>query len=333
MNATQGKVRWLDRPLSQIGLGSAVFGGLGWASSWGEQDDSVSVATVRRAIDLGINWVDTAPVYGNGHAEEVVGKSLLGLSEAERPYVFTKCGLRWDDRRPLAEPARIGSPSSLKEELFASLRRLGLDYLDLYQVHWPPADGTLIEDVWATMQDFVREGWARAVGVCNYDVQQLERSVAPGPVQSVQLHLSLLHPERAADVVPWCLERDVPVLAFGALSHGLLGGHMTLETLATLCAPDWRASHPDFIGERGEANVALALALAGIAADYGISLSALAVAWVLAVPGVTNVILGARSPVQAADWPLETGYPLSDSAMTAITAELSPRWRSRARCP
>lgn len=184
-------VPWLDRPLSRIGLGSAAFGGLGWASSWGAQDDVVSVATVRRALEVGINWVDTAPIYGNGHTEEVIGTSLVGLRGADRPYVFSKCGLRWDDRSPLAEPVRASSPACLREELFASLRRLRLDYLDLYQVHWPPKDGTLIEDVWATMQDFVTEGRVRAVGVCNYDTHELEASAAVGPVQSVQLHLNL----------------------------------------------------------------------------------------------------------------------------------------------
>ncbi len=261
---------WLSQPVSGIGLGSAAFGGSGWAGSWGRQDDDVTVKTVRRAVELGINWVDTAPIYGNGHAEEVVGKAVKAFPDAERPLDFTKGGLQWDDDHPLADPARVGTPASLREGLFASLRRLKLDCVDLYQVHWPPEDGTSVEDVWSTMLDLRREGWVRGVGVSNYDLGQLEASSLVGPVGSVQLHLNLLHRERSADVVPWCSARNVPVLAFGTLQHGLLTDRMTPDRLASLPPDDWRTALPDFASDRREVNLFFTRALAAIASSQGI---------------------------------------------------------------
>ena len=275
---------------------------------------------IQRAIELGINWIDTAPVYGNGHAEEVIGRALMALPDADRLLVCTKGGLEWDDNRPLADPVRVGSPDRLRKGVFASLRRLRRDHLDLYQVHWPPQDGTGIEDLWSTMLDLRREGWVRAVGVSNYDVSQLNASRLVDPVQSVQFHLNLLHRDRLADVLPWCLATKIPALVFAAFQHGLLTQSMTPERLRRLPSNDWRTKLPDFATGQRDVNLAFIKALTGVASNQGISIIQLAIAWALAVPGVTGVILGSRSPEQVDSWRPALDVRLSAEALIEIAA-------------
>lgn len=316
-------VTWAGRPLSRLGLGSAAFGGPGWSGSWGEQSDDQSIATIRAAVDSGINWVDTAPVYGHGHAEEVIGRALASFSSAERPLVFSKCGLRWDAANPAAGPVRFANGPSIRAELLASLRRLGVEALDLYQVHWPPAAGGTLEEVWEAMLELREEGLTRAVGVCNYSVPELGRSWGVRPGDSVQLHLSVAHQERAGDVVQWCHQRKVNVLAFGVLRHGLLSGAGGLDG-SGLPPADWRRRLDDFAGPGAGPRIKLVRRLQEIAADHHVDAQQVAIAWALAVPGVTAAIIGARNPGHVGGWLGATDVSLAEALATEL-AGLVPR--------
>jgi aryl-alcohol dehydrogenase-like predicted oxidoreductase len=288
--------------ISRLGLGTWSFGGEGWLSSWGARSDDASVAVLRHAIDRGINWIDTAPGYGVGHAEELVGRALSQMDERERPLVFTKCGVVWNPDDKMAFPRLIASPAVIRREIEESLRRLRLDHVDLYQVHWPSKDGTPYEETWATMLDLQRQGKTRAIGVSNYGVDALEATISAGRLDSVQLPLSLIRREAAAEIVPWCAQRGVGVLAYSPLQSGLLSGAMTTERLERLERGDWRRSDPSFTGEEGTRNLALARQVGAVARRLGASVPAVAIAWIRAFPAVTGVVLGARAPAQVDEW-------------------------------
>jgi aryl-alcohol dehydrogenase-like predicted oxidoreductase len=303
MRGTDGLVALGSSGLSitRVGLGAWAMGGPGWAWSWGPQDDDVSVAAIHRAVELGVNWIDTAAEYGLGHSEEVVGRAIAALPPADRPYVFTKCGMVWQPDDPMTEARPMATAQSVRDECEASLRRLGVDCIDLLQVHWPPESGTPVEEYWEGLVDLRKEGKIRAAGLSNHDVSQLDRAEAVGHVDSLQPPFSMIDRAAGADVIPWCFEHDTGVIVYSPLHSGLLTGHFSAERVAALPIGDWRRGSPDFTDGLG-ANLELAAGVVAMAEELGTSAAAVAVAWVLSWDGVSGAIVGARSPVQLDAW-------------------------------
>jgi aryl-alcohol dehydrogenase-like predicted oxidoreductase len=257
---------------------------------------------MRRAIALGINWIDTAAVYGLGHSEHVVGNFLRSLPASERPFIFTKCGLVWDENNPMAEPKRILKPESIRAECEASLRRLGIERIDLYQFHWPDEVGTPVEDSWAEMLRLIEEGKVRLGGVSNFDVNLLARCEAIRHPDSLQPPFSLIRREVAAREIPWCAENKTGVICYSPMQSGLLTDRFSAERVANLAEDDWRRRSPEFNSPNLVRNLALRDALRPIARRHGTSVSSVAIAWTLSWPGVTAAIVGARSPEQVEGW-------------------------------
>lgn len=290
-----------DLDITTIGFGSWAAGGGGWAAGWGAQDDADSLAAMRHALAKGVNWIDTAPVYGLGHAEEVVGRLLRELPRSERPLVFTKCGLVWnpDDRM---EPARrISRPETIRQECEDSLRRLGVEVIDLYQIHWPDADG-VVEDAWATMLRLAEEGKIRHPALSNFDVERLERCEALGHVASLQPPFSMIRRTAAAAEIPWCARHGTGVIVYSPMQAGILTDRFSEERVRTMDAEDWRRGNANFQSPKLERNIALRDALRPIAARHATTVAAVAVAWTLAWPGVTGAIVGARNAAQVDGW-------------------------------
>jgi len=308
--------------LSAVGLGAWAMGGPGWEHSWGPQHDADSIATIEHAVERGVNWVDTAPIYGHGHSEEVVGRALAVLPAADRPYVFTKCGLWWDDTAPMAPPAR--DTSRIRQELEHSLARLGVERIDLYQVHCPPFD-IPVEDYWPTMVALHAEGKVRAIGVSNFDNVQLAQAEALGHVDSLQPPLSLLRRAAADAEIPWCAANGTGVIVYSPLESGLLSGTFDTNRAASLPASDWRATAPEFTGFALRRNLALVDALRPIAARPGVGVAVVAIAWTLAQPGVTGAIVGARRPTQVDGWVPAAGLALTDADLAEIDAAIAAR--------
>ena len=288
--------------ITPVGFGAWAIGGEGWAFSWGPQDDTASLAAMRRALELGVNWIDTAAVYGLGHSEEVVGRFLHELARAERPLVFTKCGLLWDDSNPMVQARRVLRPDSIRAECEASLRRLGVERIDLYQFHWPDESGVAVEDSWVEMGRLIQEGKVRAAGVSNFDVPLLQRCEAVRHVESVQPPFSMVRRGAAANEIPWCAAHNTGVICYSPMQSGLLTDGFTADRVTAFAADDWRRRAPEFQPPRLERNLTLRDALRPIARRYETTVSAVAVAWVLAWPGVTGAIVGARSPQQVEGW-------------------------------
>jgi aryl-alcohol dehydrogenase-like predicted oxidoreductase len=291
-----------DLHLTRVGFGAWAAGGGGWAFGWGPQDDAESIASIRHAIERGINWIDTAAVYGLGHSEEVVGQALDAIPSGSRPYVFTKCGLVWDERNPEAAPRRVLRPESIRSECEASLRRLGVGQIDLYQFHWPDETGTPVEDSWETMTRLIDEGKVRAGGVSNFDMALLERCEAVRHVDSLQPPLSLIRRQAAEQEIPWCRAHGTGVIGYSPMQSGILTDQFSPKRIESLAPDDWRRRAPDFKPPRLGRNLALRDALRPIAEQHGTSVSALSIAWTLAWPGVTGAIVGARSPAQVDGW-------------------------------
>jgi len=309
-----------DMALTRVGFGAWAIGGGGWAFAWGNQDDSESIAAIRHAVESGVNWIDTAAVYGLGHSEEVVAAALAGIPEADRPYVFTKGGLVWDPADRTVAPRRVGNPASLRAEVDASLRRLNVERIDLYQMHWPAEDGTRVEEYWQAFLDLKREGKVRAVGLSNHGTSQLEAAESLGHVDAIQPQFSLIHRDVADDVLPWAHEHETGVIVYSPMASGLLTGAFTAERAARLEPGDWRAGHPDFTGRALAANLALAGALRPVAERHGVTPAAVAIAWTLAFPGVTGAIVGARSPAQVDGWAPAATLELSADDLAGIAA-------------
>jgi aryl-alcohol dehydrogenase-like predicted oxidoreductase len=303
--------------ISRVGIGAWAFGGGGWVDTWGTQDDAQSIAAIRHAVDSGVNWIDTAPIYGLGHAEEVVGRAAQEIPPSQRPYLFTKAGVIWDEQRPLDKPALIGTRKSIHSELEASLRRLGVERIDLYQVHAPPTDGTPIEEYWQTFCDLRADGKVRAIGLSNHTVDELDRALAVGRVDAVQPKFNLIHRE-AADVVAWCASHDVGAIVYSPMASGLLTGAFSAKRVAALDADDWRRTHPDFTGEALTRNLNLVEALRPIAAKHAVSVAAVAVAWTLSVGGVAGAIVGLRRPDQVRGWLTAAGLALDETDLADI---------------
>jgi aryl-alcohol dehydrogenase-like predicted oxidoreductase len=308
--------------ITRVGFGAWALGGGGWSAAWGEQDDDESIAAIRHAVENGVNWIDTAAVYGLGHSEEVVAKALHGIPEADRPYIFTKAGVVWNDDDRSAGTRRHGTPASIRREIEASLRRLEVERIDLYQMHWPPEDETPLEEYWQTFLDLKQEGKVRAVGLSNHDVPQLERAESLGHVDSLQPKFSAIYRDAAADVLPWCAGNGTGVIVYSPMGSGLLTGAFTAERGARLEAGDWRSRHPDFSGEGLERTLGLASALREVAQRRDTTVAAVAVAWTLAFPGVTAAIVGARSPLQVDGWLPAADMHLDERDMADIAAAI-----------
>ena len=310
--------------ITRVGFGAWAVGGADWAFSWGAQDDERSIAAIRRALELGVNWIDTAAVYGLGHSEEVVARALRDIPPGERPYVFTKCGLVWDPADRAQEPREIGRPDSIRAELEGSLRRLGVDQIDLYQMHWPARDGTPLEEYWGCLLELKREGKVRAVGLSNHSPEELERAEAMGHVDSLQPPFSLIRREAGADLIPWCRRHRTGVIVYSPMQAGLLSGSFSWDRAAALRPDDWRSRDPEFQGERLTRNLELAESLTPIAKRLGTTVAAVAVAWTLHWEGVTGAIVGARSPEQVEGWISAPDLSLSDDDLDRIAEAARP---------
>ena len=236
-----------DLHITRVGYGAWAIGGSGWQFAWGSQDDNESIAAIHRALELGVNWIDTAAVYGLGHSEEVVGRALKSW-RGSRPYVFTKCGLRGDAN---GEVQKVLTADSIRGEVEDSLRRLSVDVIDLYQIHWPPdPDSPELEEGWSTLADLKREGKVRWIGVSNFDVQQLRRAQTIAPVTSLQPRYSLVHREIEDEILPYCLSEGIGVIVYSPMASGLLTGAMTRERAAKLPADDWRRAESRLYGTK-----------------------------------------------------------------------------------
>jgi aryl-alcohol dehydrogenase-like predicted oxidoreductase len=308
--------------ITRVGFGAWAIGGADWAAGWGAQDDSQSIAAIRHAVDRGINWIDTAAVYGLGHSEELVRRALEPIPVSERPYVFTKCGLVWDENNRRAPPAQVGKPESIRSEVNDSLRRLGVERIDLYQMHWPPKDGSKMADYWGTLVELRKEGKVRAVGLSNHNVHQLNEAEAIGHVDTLQPPFSAINRAAAAEELPWCHGNDTGVIVYSPMQSGLLTGSFTAERARALGADDWRSRAGEFQGDKLQKNLALAESLRTIANARGTSVGAVAVAWTLAWPGVTGAIVGARNPAQVDGWLDAARLTLSGGEIDQIAAAI-----------
>jgi aryl-alcohol dehydrogenase-like predicted oxidoreductase len=267
-----------------------------WQFGWGSQDDSDSIAAIHRALELGVNWIDTAAVYGLGHSEEVVARALKTWS-GPRPYVFTKCGLRWDTKGNVKK--RL-TADSIRREVEDSLRRLSVNVIDLYQIHWPPdPDSAELEEGWSTLASLQRQGKVRWIGVSNFSVQQLRRAQAVASVTSLQPRYSLVHREVEGQVLPYCRRQNIGVIVYSPMASGLLTGAMSRERAAKLSEDDWRRTHPDFTEPNLSRNLALVECLRQIARRHNRSAGEAAIAWTLHNAAVTGAIVGARNARQA----------------------------------
>jgi aryl-alcohol dehydrogenase-like predicted oxidoreductase len=281
-----------DLDLTPIGIGAWAIGGNGWAFGWGSQDDDDSIAAIRTALERGVNWIDTAAVYGLGHSEEVVAKALEGV--AHKPYVFTKCERTWNENREIVKSLKR---ESIKREVEDSLRRLKVDVIDLYQIHWPEPDED-IEEGWSTMAELKAEGKVRYIGVSNFNVAQMERALKIAPITSLQPQYSLVVPEAEAEILPFAEKHNIGVIAYAPMKSGLLTGAMTKERVATLPEDDFRKRAIPFLEPQLSKNLALVEILRKIGNAHGRTPGEVAIAWTLKNPAVTATIVGMRNGKQ-----------------------------------
>jgi aryl-alcohol dehydrogenase-like predicted oxidoreductase len=285
-----------DLRITPVGFGAWAIGGGGWQFAWGSQDDSDSVGAIHRALELGVNWIDTAAVYGLGHSEEVVARAVKGWS-GSKPYIFTKCGLRWNSSGAVE---KVLTKQSIREEAQNSLRRLQVEVIDLYQIHWPPEpDSPQLEEAWSTLADLKREGRVRWIGVSNFNVKQMRRAKAIAPITSLQPPYSLINRGIEEDILPYCLREGIGVIVYSPMASGLLTGAMTRERAAKLPKDDWRSSDPEFLEPRLSRNLELVDRLREIAQRHNRLPGEVAIAWTLRNPAVTGAIVGARNARQA----------------------------------
>jgi len=278
--------------ITLIGFGAWAIGGGGWTFGWGAQDDEESIAAINRALDLGVNWIDTAAVYGLGHSEEIVAKALKGRSH--RPYIFTKCSLIWDEKGKISNSLKA---DSIQREVEASLRRLDVETIDLYQIHWPNPDPE-IEEGWTTLAKLKDEGKVRYIGVSNFNVQQLQRVQKIAPVTSLQPPYSLVKRDVEKEILPFCKENNIGVIVYSPMQSGLLTGKITPERVANFPDDDWRKNNTEFQEPRLSRNLKLVEILRHIGEKHGRSPGEVAIAWTLNNPALTGAIVGARNPQQ-----------------------------------
>jgi aryl-alcohol dehydrogenase-like predicted oxidoreductase len=295
-----------DLHITPLGIGAWAMGGSGWAFAWGHQEDDDSIAAIREALDRGLNWIDTAAVYGLGHSEEVVAKALEGV--ANKPYVFTKCERTWNANREIVKCLKR---DSIFREVEDSLRRLKVDVIDLYQIHWPEPDED-VEEGWTALADLKEQGKVRHIGVSNFNVSQLKRAQAIAPVTSLQPPYSLSSPEVGAEILPYCLSQDIGVIVYAPMKSGLLTGAMTRERVANLPDDDFRKRALAFQEPNLSKNLAIVDVLRKIGNEHGRTPGEVAIAWTLNNPAVTAAIVGMRNSKQV------------DGVIGAATFRLSP---------
>ncbi len=303
-----------DLALTRIGFGAWAIGGGDWQFAWGPQDDNESVAAIHRALELGVNWVDTAAVYGLGHSEEVVGKALKG--SAHKPYVFTKCSMVWDESREIKR-----SLKQIRREAEESLQRLQVESIDLYQIHWPNPDEE-IEEGWATMADLVREGKVRWIGVSNFSVAQMERAMKIAPITSLQPPYSMINRSIEAEILPFCEKHGIGVINYSPMQSGLLTGSMTKARAAAFPKDDFRRNAKAFQEPQLERNLKLAEFLGELGARHNVSAGVVAIAWTLSKSGITAAIVGGRSAKQVDGVVPAAGFRLTEDEVTEINSYL-----------
>ncbi len=313
------RLGWTDMDFTTIGLGTWAIGGSGWQFSWGAQDDKESIKTIHRALDDGINWIDTAPVYGLGHSETVVGKALKGMSE--KPLIATKCARVWDDNRNLGFNLKR---EGIRREVEASLRRLQAEVIDLYQIHWNKPDED-IEEGWSTIADLIKEGKVRYGGVSNFTLDQLKRIIPIYPVASLQPPYSMLVRDVENELLPFCSANKIGVICYSPMYKGLLTGKFSQERLLNLDPEDHRARDPHFREPEISINLQLVEGLERIAARHGRSVAQLAIAWVLRRQEVTAAIVGGRHPDQVDEIVPAGDWQLSDGDITVVEELLAKR--------
>lgn len=304
-----------DFEITSVGFGAWAIGGGGWEFGWGKQDDENSVKAINKAIEFGINWIDTAAVYGLGHSEEIVAKALKGM--VEKPYVFTKCELRWDKNGKIYNSIK---KESVKFECEMSLKRLQTDVIDLYQIHWPSPDNE-IEEGWEAMQELKAEGKIRFAGVSNFSVEQMKRIMNIAPVSSLQPPYSLSHPVTEKEIIPHCEKNNIGVIVYSPMMSGLLSGKMTRERIEALPDDDWRKNSSQFKEPRLTKNLLIAEKLKEIGKKYGAEAGAVAIAWTLRLSGVTAAIVGARNHGQI-DLLISAGNLILDESDIIVLNEI-----------
>lgn len=287
-----GKLGNSDLDITRLGVGAWAIGGGGWDFGWGVQDDAQSIRAIHAALDAGINWIDTAAVYGLGHSEEVVGRALEG--RASRPYVFTKCSMVWGADRVIGHSLKA---ASITRECEASLRRLKADAIDLYQIHWPNPDPD-IEEGWMELARLKEQGKVRWIGVSNFDAEQMKRAAAIAPITSLQPPYSLIRRDIENSILPYALRQGIGVLVYSPMAAGLLSGAMTRERIAAMPADDWRSRHANFREPLLSRNLRIACLLREIGGRHGRSAGEVAIAWTLRNPAVTAAIVGVRTAQQ-----------------------------------
>jgi len=305
-----------DLFITPVGYGSWAIGGSGWQFAWGKQNDDDSIAAIHRALEFGVNWIDTAAVYGIGHSEEIVSRALATW-RGPQPYVFTKCGLRWDAQ---GQTRRDLTKASIRKECEDSLRRLKVEAIDLYQIHWPVEDIHELEEGWSTMAQLQREGKARWIGVSNFDAEQMERAQTIAPITSLQPPYSLVRSQVESEILPYCYQSEIGTIVYSPMASGLLTGAMTRERIARLPIDDWRKHSPEFIEPKLSANLALVKRLRLVGERHGCSPGAVAIAWTLRHPAVTGAIVGARKAEQVDDMIAAAGVHLTEKDLTDIEA-------------
>jgi aryl-alcohol dehydrogenase-like predicted oxidoreductase len=283
-----------DLEITRVGIGAWAMGGPGYAFAWGAQDDDESIQAIHAGLDSGMNWIDTAAVYGLGHSERIVAKALSGLTDP--PYVFTKCERVWNEQGEIGKSLKA---ESIRKECEASLERLGVERIDLYQIHWPEPNED-IEEGWTTLAELQKEGKIRHIGVSNFSAGQMAQIAEIAPITSLQPPFSLIRREIEAEVLPYCGKEDIGVIVYSPMASGLLSGSMTRERIATLPSDDWRSRSAAFKEPQLTKNLGLADRLRSIGGNYGVSAGAVAIAWTLAHPAVTAAIVGLRNPTQVA---------------------------------
>jgi len=306
-----------DLDITPLGIGAWAMGGGGWRFAWGPQDDRESIAAIRKALDAGINWIDTAAIYGLGHSEEVVARALDGL--AHKPYIFTKCARNWTaDREIFACLKR----EAVRKECEGSLRRLKVDVIDLYQVHWPEPDEDL-EEGWETLARLKEEGKVRWIGVSNFSASQMKRAQAIAPITSLQPPYSILSPEIEQEQLPYCADNGIGVIVYSPMKSGLLTGKMTRERIAAMPPDDFRQRTPHFQEPKLTRNLALVERMREIGARHGRTPGEVAIAWTLRHPAVTAAIVGLRSPEQLDGVIGAAEFRLSDAEAAEIAEFLA----------
>src|SRR5262245_7401851 len=302
-----------DLAITPIGFGAWALGGGDWAFAWGAQDDRESVAAIREALDLGVNWIDTAAVYGLGHSEEVVGKALEGVRD--RPHVFTKCARVWDEKRQIGKSLKA---ESIRRECENSLRRLNVERIDLPQMHWPEPDED-VEEGWTTLAKLEEEGKVRWIGVSNFNVSQMKRAAAISPITSLQPPYSMVRRDVEPDILPYCGQNNIGTIVYSPMQSGLLTGKMTRERIAALPANDWRREkNRHFLEPLLTRNLKLVELLKQIGAKHGRTPGEVAIAWTLRLPTVTAAIVGARRPGQLRELLGAADFRLPDPDLITI---------------